>query len=184
MSTSEGTQIMNRHGDVVWEGNDGAYIEKLIELGGKHPERRGIRYRYGDLMDVVDLMDRSLYTRQAFLPVWFPEDTGSEENVRVPCTIGYHFIVRPSGVDGAPDRLHIVYFMRSCDYVRYLRDDIYMAGRLGQWMMHMLTGRGHEVITDSLTLHITSLHSFVGDDYTIRKTTGMKPLRGCEEPVS
>jgi hypothetical protein len=130
---------------------------------------RGIRYAYGDLMDVVDLMDRSLYTRQAYLPVWFPEDTGATEKQRVPCTIGYHFIVRPSGIEGAPNRLHIVYHMRSSDYVRYLRDDIYMAGRLAQWMTDMLNGRGHAVIRDSLTLHITSLHSFVGDDWKIRE---------------
>ncbi len=181
MSTSDGTKIMNRHGDVIWEGTDGEYIQKLVELGGRHPERKGVRYRYGDLMDVIRLMKRSLYTRQAFLPVWFPEDTGAVDKQRVPCTVGYHFIVRPSGLDLAPDRLHVVYFMRSCDYVRYLRDDIYMAGRLGQWVadtLAMPAYGGHEVITDSLTLHITSLHSFVGDDYTIKRQVGNHTITG------
>jgi hypothetical protein len=138
---------------------------------------RGIRYAYGDLMDVVDLLDRSLYTRQAYLPVWFPEDTGSQEQVRVPCTLGYHFIVRPQAGSGqAPiDRLHMVYYIRSCDYVRHFRDDIYMAGRLAQWMAEMLNGRGHTVFPDSLTMHITSLHSFVGDDWRIREDVKTQP---------
>jgi hypothetical protein len=138
---------------------------------------QGIRYQYGDLMDVVDLLDRSLYTRQAYLPVWFPEDTGSQEQVRVPCTLGYHFIVRPQAGSGqAPiDRLHMVYYIRSCDYVRHFRDDIYMAGRLAQWMAEMLNGRGHTVFPDSLTMHITSLHSFVGDDWRIREDVKTQP---------
>jgi hypothetical protein len=37
----------------------------------------GIRYEYGDFGDVVDLMEREPFTRQAFLPIWFPEDTGT-----------------------------------------------------------------------------------------------------------
>jgi hypothetical protein len=179
MSTSDGTQILDKHGDVVWEGTDDAYIEKLVELGGKHPERRGIRYRYGDLQDVLNLMDRSPLTRQAFLPVWFPEDTGAVDRQRVPCTLGYHFIIRDR-------RLYVTYFMRSCDYVRYLRDDIYMAGRLAQWMVTQLTDRWDSggiregfpedqvfpLVPGTLTLHITSLHAFVGDDYTIRRMVG------------
>jgi hypothetical protein len=148
---------------------------KAVLNEGRH---RGIRYAYGDLGDVVDLMDRSLYTRQAFLPVWFPEDTGAVEKQRVPCTIGYHFIVRPSGLDDAPDRLHVTYFMRSCDYVRYLRDDIYMAGRLAQWVCDALVVRGHDVFADSLTLHITSLHSFVGDDWLIKRQVGNHTITG------
>jgi thymidylate synthase len=163
-------EVTNDHEDVVWKGTSEEFNQAMVASGhGTHPERKGVRYRYGDLRDVLNLMERSLYTRQAYLPVWFPEDTGAVDKQRVPCTIGYHFIVRPSGIDEAPDRLHMVYYMRSCDYVRYLRDDIYMAGRLGQWVANKLTIQGHEIIPDSLTLHITSLHSFVGDDYVIRK---------------
>ena len=48
----------------------------------------GIRYDYGDFNDVVDLMVREPFTRQAFLPIWFPEDTGSVHGERVPCFTG------------------------------------------------------------------------------------------------
>jgi hypothetical protein len=50
----------------------------------------GIRYNYGDLNDVVDLLARSPATRQAVLPVWFPEDTGAVHGERVPCS---HFSI-------------------------------------------------------------------------------------------
>ena len=56
---------------------------------------KGIRYRYGDLNDVLDLLAREPYTRQAYLPVWFPEDTGAHHGERVPCTLGW-----PSGICG------------------------------------------------------------------------------------
>lgn len=45
----------------------------------------GIRYNYGDFKDVISLMHREPFTRQAFLPIWFPEDTGATEGQRVPC---------------------------------------------------------------------------------------------------
>lgn len=47
----------------------------------------GIRYEYGDFSDVVNLMHREPFTRQAFLPIWFPEDTGAVEGQRVPCFV-------------------------------------------------------------------------------------------------
>src|SRR3954468_15378336 len=92
---------------------------------------RGIRYDYGDLQDVVDMLVRSPYTRQAVLPVWFPEDTGAVHGERVPCTLIYHWMLR----DG---RLHCFYDIRSCDFVRYFRDDVYFAMRLTQWLIEQV----------------------------------------------
>ena len=66
---------------------------------------------YGDLDDVVTLLTNDPLTRQAFLPMWFPEDTGVVHGTRVPCSLGYHFMQR----DG---RLSITYYIRSCDIVR------------------------------------------------------------------
>src|SRR3546814_17811567 len=78
---------------------------------------------------------RSPYTRQAYLPVWFPEDTGSASGQRVPCTLGYQFLIRETP---AGKVLHIIYNMRSCDFMRHLADDIYMTIRLAQWMPDQL----------------------------------------------
>ena len=117
----------------------------------------GIRYEYGDFGDVIDLLQREPFTRQAFLPMWFPEDTGSVHGERVPCTIGYHFMRRGN-------YLHIVYYIRSCDYLRHFRDDIYMACRKLHWVLDTLKERDPErwgeVTPGYYAMHITSLHCF------------------------
>lgn len=131
------------------------YPERFWPLfAGEHyepgrPAMQGIRYGYGDLKDVVQLLRSRRETRQAYLPVWFPEDTGAVAGQRVPCTLGYHFLIR----DG---KLKIVYYIRSCDFYRHFRDDVYMAGRLGQWMADQLD----EVTPSRLVMHISSLHIF------------------------
>lgn len=113
----------------------------------------GIRYRYGDLADVVNQLKQSPHTRQAFLPVWFPEDTGAVHGGRVPCTLGYLFNIRKN-------RLHCVYYIRSCDFLRHFPDDVYMAARLMQWMVEQLD-MGYK--TGELTMHMNSFHVFKGD---------------------
>ncbi len=117
----------------------------------------GVRFKYGDFEDVLELLKKEPFTRQAFLPIWFPEDTGSVHGERVPCTIGYHFMRRG-------DHLHIVYFIRSCDYVRHFRDDIYMACRKVMWVLERLKKmdpKNWEGVTPGYyAMHITSLHCF------------------------
>jgi hypothetical protein len=133
----------------------------------------GLRYRLGDLRDLVDLIAKEPFTRQAYLPIWFPEDiTAANKGKRVPCTLGYHFLMR-EGV------LNMTYFIRSCDFVRYFRDDVYMACRLVQWVCNELNDStdGNVFVTEvvdgeklyssvvpgMLTMHIVSLHCFEGD---------------------
>jgi Thymidylate synthase len=121
----------------------------------ENEDRRGIRYTYGDLQDLVYLLINHPHTRQAYLPIWFPEDlTAANFHRRVPCTLGYHFLMRKG-------KLHMTYFIRSCDFVRYLRDDVYMACRLCQWVL-AACGWG-EKKPGNLTMHIVSLHCFEGD---------------------
>lgn len=119
----------------------------------------GIRYNYGDAGDVVNHLVQSPLSRQAFLPIWFPEDTGKTE-VRVPCTLGYHFIHRHG-------HLHIVYYIRSCDVIRHFQDDIYLTVRLQLWMLDQLRAKDSEtwgkVKPGLYTMHITSLHCFRND---------------------
>lgn len=125
--------------------------------GGSDPQ--GIRYDYGDLGDVVDLLERDPYTRQAYLPVWFPEDTGAHHGERVPCTLGYQFFIREG-------HLSIVYYIRSCDFMRHFRDDVYMAIRLAHWVLNQLRHRSEKLQwlkLGTLTMHIGSFHIFAGD---------------------
>jgi hypothetical protein len=142
---------------------DGGLIDARF-TGTNETANRGYRYRYGDLDDVVALLSREPQTRQAFLPLWFPEDTGVVHGGRVPCTLGYHFIMRGNF-------LHVVYWLRSCDMVRHFRDDIYLALRLTQWVLNEL--RKQDPITwnpiklGMYTMHMTSFHIFVNDYRTL-----------------
>lgn len=129
-------------------------------LPTREEPHRGISHDFGDLNDVVNLLARDPLTRQAFLPVFFPEDTGAVHGDRVPCTLGYHLIMRD-------DELHMVYYLRSCDLVRHFRDDIYLSVRLQMWVLKQLQERFGErwltVKPGSFTMHVTSLHCFVND---------------------
>lgn len=122
-------------------------------------DHRGIYHRYGDLDDVINLLADQPLTRQAYIPIFFPEDTGVHHGGRVPCTLGYHLIVRN-------DQLHIVYFLRSCDFTRHFRDDVYLTGRLVHWALARLRQRDKrwdQVKPGLLTMHITSFHIFRND---------------------
>lgn len=134
-----------------------------------YPERmwttqlEGIRYRYGNLGDVVNLLAKDPLTRQAFLPIWFPEDTGAHHGERVPCTIGYWFIHRG-------DRLNLVYPIRSCDFRRHFKNDIYMAVRLVQWLLSALRMRDSHwwmVKPGTITMQVWNLHVFEGEQNLI-----------------
>lgn len=120
------------------------------------PEIQGIRYRHGNLDDVIDLLLSDPLTRQAFLPMFFPEDTGAHHGERIPCSIGWQFFHRD-------DKLSIFYPIRSCDYRRHFRNDIYMAARLTLWVLEELRKRDNywdDIHPGTLTMQIWNLHCF------------------------
>jgi thymidylate synthase len=137
----------------------GGFInDQILGRYGLDP-REGIYHRYGDLNDVVELLCKEPYTRQAYLPVFFPEDTGAVHGGRIPCSLGYHFIRRG-------DHCHIIYYLRSCDFVRHFRDDIYLTLRLLLWVIEQTAkrdARWENVMPGIFTMHITSLHLFKND---------------------
>jgi len=137
---------------------DGMVLSKI--------KNSGFRYQYGDFGDVVDLMVREPFTRQAFLPIWFPEDTGTVHGERVPCTIGYHFIRRG-------DWVHVVYYIRSCDFFRHFRDDIYLCAKKVFWLIDQCKKKDPEnwegVKPGMLTMHITSLHAWASEKEMLKK---------------
>lgn len=151
---------------------DNPDLPRLRELGYAEP-LTGIRFEYGDLDDVVALLKAQPLTRQAYLPIFFPEDTGIGDGGRKPCTLGYHFILR----DGA---LHCTYPMRSTDLVRHLRDDIYLAIRLMLWVREQCSeDRPWDTVRlGTLTMHMTSLHCFANDMITLRQERDAMIARG------
>ena len=145
---------------------DHNYMERMwasklqSEIGDKRTFH-GYRFRVGDLGDVVEQLRRDPTTRQAFLPIWFPEDTGAIARQRVPCSLGYHFIIREG-------KLHMSYYLRSCEIYRHFTNDLYMAVRLAQWVRQKIEA-GLSYLMGQLTVHIVSLHAFVGDTPKIWK---------------
>lgn len=140
-----------------------SYMERYWpKRAGRQPYAEnnfGTRFAYGDLNDVVNQLVADPYTRQAYLPVWFPEDTGALHGGRLPCSLGYHFIRRENN-------FHIVYYLRSCDYVRHFRDDVYLTLRLMFWVLEQCKKKSPDwgsVIPFSYTMHITSFHLFRAD---------------------
>ena len=133
-----------------------------------HLVHQGIRHEYGDLEGVVRHLAKHPLTRQAYLPVWFPEDTGDVHEDRKPCTLGYHFMMRNG-------KLNIVYDIRSCDYVRHFRDDIYLTVRLLLWVLEECRTYNPEiwmnVVPGTFIMHISSLHMF-RNDYIMLKNDG------------
>lgn len=118
----------------------------------------GIRFEYGDLADVVNQLSHSPNTRQAYLPIWFPEDTGAVHGKRVPCTLGYHFIIRDGVID-------VSYFMRSTDLLRHFQDDVYLAVRLAHYLVSELReDNPHRPLrVGKLIFHTANLHIFEQD---------------------
>lgn len=112
--------------------------------------------RYGDLNDIVRLLRKDTWTRQAYLPVWFPEDTGTTSGQRVPCTLGYQLIRNGPTLD-------CNYFLRSCDLTRHYKNDVYLTGRLLQWMVENVQDKEGLPYAGTLTVFITNLHLFTAD---------------------
>lgn len=158
---SEGEAFSHTYPERMWPKYGNKTEPKLGEVIKEFPHK-GIRFEYGDLDDVVDQLGRTPMTRQAYLPIWFPEDTGAVHGKRVPCTLGYHFIIR----DG---KLDISYFMRSTDLLRHFQDDVYLAVRLAQWVAEQVTfrqgaeGSPHEIKVGSLIFHTANMHIFKPD---------------------
>lgn len=130
----------------------------------KYPEgdlrpKFGIAHHYGDLEDLVDLLAKEPHTRQAWIPLFFPESTGVGDGGRKMCSLGYQILVR----DG---RAHMYYPLRSCDLVRHFRDDAYLAVRMLLWVADRCRERSdawRDVAPGTLSMHATSLHVFSTD---------------------
>lgn len=124
---------------------------------------------YGDLQDLVELLAFEPLTRQAWIPLFFPEDTGVGDGGRKPCTLGYQFIRRG-------DQVHIYYPLRSCDFIRHFRDDVYLAIRLLLWVIEQCKVINPEAWKDAepghYVMHCTSLHVFANDYREMFKVSG------------
>ncbi len=114
----------------------------------------------GDLRDLVDYLVHEPTTRQAWIPIFHPNDTGYGDGGRKPCTLGYQFTVRD-------ERLNVWYPLRSCDLVRHYSDDVYLTVRLLLWVLEECR-KGRPEYWDRVkpgmyAMFCTSLHVFEND---------------------
>lgn len=124
----------------------------------KATKSQGINFfEVGDLNDVVQQLIENPLTRQAYLPVFFPEDTGSIHKQRVPCSLGYLF-------EDWGGVINCTYNIRSCDIFRHFRNDVYLAMRLMQYVSHRVNAK-----PGTLTMVINNLHLFQNDIYAFKK---------------
>lgn len=155
--TVEGQKFSHTYPERYWPQHAGHFWETCKDER-LEDARVGIRFEYGGLADVVALLRKNGNTRQAYLPVWFPEDTGAVHGERVPCSLGYHFLIR-NGL------LSCRYFLRSCDFVRHFNDDMYLTARLMQWVAEQVPGTAPV----KLMAVISSLHIMTGDEAMLRQ---------------
>jgi thymidylate synthase len=123
-------------------------------------KKNGIRYEMGDWLDIKNRLKNNPSTRQAFFSIWHPEDQ-SNNNVRLPCTIGYWFKINNIG------ELDLTYLIRSCDARRHFRNDIYMTQRLAMDMLEFLDNK--DIRLGKLNMWIGSFHCFISDVYSLNK---------------
>lgn len=143
----QGGKFSHTYMERFWPKYAGAGIKTIPNMG--------IRYEYGDLQDVINLLKSQPGTRQAFLSIWHPEDQ-SNSGVRVPCTIGYWFKKK-----GNP--LNVTYLIRSCDIVRHFRNDIYLT-----WLLLCHVAEELNLEPGTISMWIGSLHCFKSDFYYIK----------------
>lgn len=122
--------------------------------------KQGIGHLYGDLQDFVELLASEPQTRQAYIPLFHPEDTGKGDGGRKMCSLGYHAMVRD-------DKLLWVYTLRSCDLRRHYSDDAYLSVRMMLWVLdrcrEISPTKWADVKPGLHVMRMDSLHCFKND---------------------
>jgi thymidylate synthase len=116
-------------------------------------------YTYGQRLSqsvqkIIRKLNHNLYGRGAFLSVWSKTEDEDHflQGKRIPCTIGYQFLVRKAG---GVDKLYCYVCQRSCDLVNFFCLDVAKAALLQRYIAEKL---GVEV--GHLVFNITSLHAY------------------------
>lgn len=129
-------KVTRSHGQVQPGVFSYTYSERM---GGRHIKK------------VIEDLRASPYSRQVWLPVWWPIDETRRGLRRVPCSLGYLFMWRQH-------KLHLTYVMRSCDFVNHWPNDVALASIL----LHHVA-RECKTRVGSLCQFVGSLHVYKKD---------------------
>ncbi len=133
------------------------YFQDYWEKFGLESDRR-FSYTYSErllmLPQIIDALKKNPYRRGAVITVYnTPQDAANIGKRRVPCSMYFQFLVRDDPIIGP--QLHIIYNMRSCDFVNFFPLDIYRAAALKKYVAEKL-----EIGEGSLTMFIGTLHAY------------------------
>ncbi len=125
-----------------------------------YPKSGRLSYTYSERMNpeltmIIKTLKEKPNTRQAFLSIWHPKSDGRFlERKRVPCSIGYHFLLRNG-------ELTMLYQMRSLEISTCFGYDIYTSSRLLEYVAEQIGAK-----VGFLHFFIGSLHKFeeIGGD--------------------
>jgi len=106
----------------AWKLREEIWSEFADNFGYTYPER--LR---GKIDAVIHRIKEDPASRQLFINVWEGEDLGKLGRIRVPCSLGYHIMVRNGAVN-------VTYLQRSADFATHLQNDIYLAHRLQRYI--------------------------------------------------
>jgi len=107
---------------------------------------------WGKINLIVQEIKKNPNSRQLYLNIWEGGDLyylGGQS--RVPCSLGYLFQVRGG-------KLHMTYFMRSCDYATHFQNDVYLAVKLLGYIAHAV-----DLEAGNFTHFIGSFHIYRKD---------------------
>lgn len=132
----------------VWKEflHDGRFAYTYsMRMGGHH------------LSSLIEELKTHPESRQLFLPVWDRREDREKLGGygRVPCSLGYWFILRQG-------RLDMTYLQRSCDYATHLANDLYLATKL---LFHVSEKAG--VTPGNLVHWVGSMHIYSKDVHDV-----------------
>ncbi len=100
---------------------------------------------------IIQELKRHPETRQAILPIYWPEDVDKMGKSRVPCSIFYQFMKR----DG---KLDIIYVMRSSDFSTHFCNDLWLADEMRRYIANAVN-----LPIGKLIMFVSSLHIYKKD---------------------
>jgi len=143
----------------AWEIRKDVWKPFLHGMGkGKFSYTYNVRLNHmNGLRSIVSELHRNPDTRQAWLPIFHPNDTARFGGAaRIPCSLGYFFMIREG-------KLNLTYIQRSADLVQHFGNDVYLAYTMMAWVTQQLRNNGSKVDMGYLYHHIFSLHTYKKD---------------------
>lgn len=120
----------------------------LIEDNGRFAYSYNERFFNADVPSMIQAFRKNPNSRQMFISIWSPADGEQMGSHRVPCTIGYHLMIRNGHLD-------ITYYMRSSDFDTHFDNDCWMALSLQEYVANEMG-----VPTGKFTHILNSLHVY------------------------